>query len=426
MHRPILLLVTTLLGVSSILAAMASVSIESAATVTASVQEDITTVRRYYDALNDMIATGDPALLREVVHPELIDLEPPASGPEGLDAIEAHARYLHEVFPQARIEAESVAGNGAEVLARVVVHLDSPAMPLGFALESPSSLWPSAEKFLVHNGRIVERSGSWQPVTTLRTVAHHRIDLDPAVRRVLEVSRFIYEPGATGRLISAEMPMLIRVAHGNLAFTLSGTTAESAHIAYPSTGAGDSPRQIVNPGESVPLEEGAVVTVSRGTGVTLRNAGETRATIIRIAIGLPQDNHPKSDAGGNHLTPGVRVETILEFPTGELARDARLALGAASFVPGSSLVVAPSTNLMLLMSESGEVHTLAKPGRCGAHVGFGTSASSDLSGMVVLHMSCTDASERIVVMNAGAEPATMWVLSVATDGTNRPASPASG
>ena len=79
--RPLLLLLTCLMGIASIMAAFGAMRIDRAPAYTpAADSTGHATVQRYYDAINHMLATGNPDKLRNVVSPRMLEGEPPPAG----------------------------------------------------------------------------------------------------------------------------------------------------------------------------------------------------------------------------------------------------------------------------------------------------------------------------------------------------------
>jgi hypothetical protein len=99
MHRPLLLMAVIVLALASLAVARLSASLESAPVTRTASARDVSTVLQYYDAVNEMIATGDPAPLREVLHADITEAGSPGAGPAGHGSLEGNLNWLNAIAP---------------------------------------------------------------------------------------------------------------------------------------------------------------------------------------------------------------------------------------------------------------------------------------------------------------------------------------
>ncbi|CAN5767169.1 hypothetical protein BH20CHL4_BH20CHL4_09080 [soil metagenome] len=233
MHRPILLLATFFLGIASIAATVVATSLERPASSGMLPVHNVSTVLRYYDAVNAMIATGDPTALREVVHPEMMDTTAPLAGPEGREGIEAYLSHLHATMPDTRLVAGPVAGDAAQVIAQVRVIRASPSLSLGFSMDRPTLVWPSSEVFRVSSGQIIEREFRWDGLVTINPLDAFPDSRDIPDRRALSVALQQYQGRANGKFVTAEMPAVLGLVSGTITLSLSRTATAPAIVFQP-------------------------------------------------------------------------------------------------------------------------------------------------------------------------------------------------
>src|SRR5688500_6572902 len=75
MRQPLMLLMTGLLAAASIAIALVASSLERPPATETTDSASVLAVYRFYEAVNDMISTGDPTSLHQFVHPDLHDLD---------------------------------------------------------------------------------------------------------------------------------------------------------------------------------------------------------------------------------------------------------------------------------------------------------------------------------------------------------------
>jgi hypothetical protein len=413
MHRPLLLLTTMILGVATIAVTMVSASLQSPASLDASHSGDVTIILRYYDAVNEMIATGDPTALRDVVHPEMIDLDPPPAELAGREGIEGYLGNLHSVGPDIRIEPGTVAANGERVVAQLVVGEGSSSLPLGFTGNETAIFWPPVETFRVSGGKIVERQFRWDGLVSLSPTSAPPFPMDIPARRNLEVFSNTYTPGAIGRFTTGAQPAILRIVGGNVTFSLAASASDSALVLSPSFNTEAESHERVLPGNTRNLDLGEVVLVPQASAYSVLNARELPAAVLSVAIMAPSLIGLDDNVIPQTHQHGITVRLLLTLPTDELDASAQVSLGNATLMPGSHLTVDPDTSLMVLWTEHGELTTTARRSSC-REAGFASSTlPDDEQYLDNLHLICVSESRgSAAVFNAGDESAAAWIIAV--------------
>jgi predicted ester cyclase len=72
--------------------------------------------------LEEILPNGDVAGLRAVMHPEVINHEPPAGAPPGLDGMIQAMRWVQQGFSERRFEIHQVIAEGDTVVVHCTFH----------------------------------------------------------------------------------------------------------------------------------------------------------------------------------------------------------------------------------------------------------------------------------------------------------------
>ena len=118
MRRPIVLLATIILAVAT-----AGVFTSAAWLMPVTTAEPTTAgeqvARRFYEAVNTAIATGDPAPLQAIVADDFVAGDSLLGIPTGRAGLEATLADLHATSPTIRLEIAALVASGDRVMARI-------------------------------------------------------------------------------------------------------------------------------------------------------------------------------------------------------------------------------------------------------------------------------------------------------------------
>ena len=168
MGRPLLLSMTLLLTFASVgviawgIHPMRSVSTASTPTANEA------TARRFYDAANRVIATGDVTALRAVVASTYVNTEPLPGATSDRNGLERTLLELHDTMPGIHLEIEDLLSDGSEVMARVAVVGERAVSAVGIPVTAGPEPWGRVDVLLIAGSRVVERGhkplwiGGWQ------------------------------------------------------------------------------------------------------------------------------------------------------------------------------------------------------------------------------------------------------------------------
>jgi hypothetical protein len=342
MRRSTLFAITTTLLVALAVGAVAAALLMPAASVSglpAMGTEE--TVRRFYAAANDVIATGDPAPLRAVVAGHFVDVDPLPGVAPGRAGLEAYLMTLHGVDPGMRLKVEELIAAGDRVVARVEVRnsLESESTPLDGSVIDRSMPWGAVESFRIVAGSIVERRSDTDELAVIRDVASASLSFAAPTPRAVTVERITFAPGASWDAPRAG-PRLLALESGALQLEFAAE-------------AGMGQRQTTS------LAAGGAFAAPAASRFGMTNAGTTEARLLAVTFAVPVVPNPRLPP----LLPrpsGVSVQTL----AGGLATNigvgsGTVVLGRATLARDARLALTSKTDLVLLAVDAGEVDMAA-------------------------------------------------------------------
>ena len=410
MQRPLLLLAIIILGIGSILASIASISLAGDGPSRATTGAQEMSVLRYYEAVNSMVATGNPSALREILHPEMQDINLTTSV-EGTRAdIEAHVAFLHEIAPDAILAPDLVSSDGTRVQVYVEVRRDSASSALGFAFDETTPLWPPFEVFRVADGQIVERQSPSNGLASLETMRISPFSLGIPPRINLDVISNVFRPGAEDRFVIGDMPAILRLATGEISVKFSLETPGPALLLIPSPQRGSTRWERVMPGQTSLLKPGAILVVPPGSQFTARNPTAASANILYLIDGVSLGSAPDAGALASPEEHRVLSHVLASLTPAELAIPSEWRIGSAVLMPRSGLTVDPETLLIIAWPEDGPPQLYVRRTGC---VDSGT-ANDESPDSAVGSLHCLTQSSESAFFNAGHEPARAWIVAVSS------------
>ncbi len=304
--------------------------------------DNVAIVRRFYDAVNAAIGTGDDAFLAEVMAPDVVDRTPGGDGGGG--GLARHLATLHAVNPGLALVVDDVLADGDRVTAWVTVAGPASAPFPGLALPAAPA-WGVVDRFRVAGGRIVEYWGGHRDADAVRPLLLGLPVESRSAPAVLGLARFTVAPGAA--MAEADRlpgPLLIVVERGVLVASIGEADGETE------------------------LEAGAAVVVPPATAYAVGNGGEAAAVFLSAAL-LPAgwiawDNaaEPGEAAWPVAWGEGIAVRPLAGGPTPTLpAGAATVALARLRLLPGTGFL-AGGGGTTLLAVEAGTLARVASDG----------------------------------------------------------------
>jgi hypothetical protein len=358
------------------------------------------TVRQFYAAANDVIATGDPAPLRAVVAEHFVDVDPLPGVAPGRAGLEAYLMTLHGVDPGMRLEVKELVAAGDRVVARVDVRnsLESESTPLDGSVIDQSPPWGAVESFRIAAGSIVERRSDTDELAVIRDVASASLSFAAPTPRAVSVERITFAPGARWDAPRAG-PRLLVLESGALQLEFAAD-------------AGIGQRQ------TTPLAAGGAFAVPAAGRVAMTNPGTAVARLLAVTFAVPV-------VPGPHLPPvlprpsGVSVQTL----AGGLATNigvgsGTVVLGRATLARDARLALTSTSGLVLLAVDAGEVDMAAWGTSWVRRGPDGTSTLSTLSTGAALAAGdglLLEPNGLAALRGAGAETAEALIVTVRQD-----------
>jgi hypothetical protein len=381
---------------------------------TSDVSAGVEIARRYYDAINHMIASGDSTPLYEVVDSEMIELDPPGAGFDGREGTARYLRFLHATAPDTRIEPASITEHRGQVIVHVSVRHLTPSTMLGIALDDQSPRWPAVELLRVARGQIVERQASWAGMVALTPETDLPFDLAIPHRRELVAALNHFGPRTMWQYVTIDAPEILRMLAGGISIELSDSALEPLFVLAPTGNAENTQQRSILPGQIAEVGPGDVVIIPPGTAFTITNHLDRKASVMHLSAAIPHvpDGNPESLARSVRL--GIVEETLAWLQSGDLDGPAQISFGTATLMPGARLETAAETELLIACSMSGTLHCVHyQPGSEGdgmVRVYKFLDGEEDVAPMLLL----TRESGRDVLLNAGNQTATAWIIAVSS------------
>lgn len=393
---------TLMLGVVTIavLAEFASIATSPVA-IEAPGSRNRAVVERYYDAINQMIATGDPYELRQVIDPEAIDLEPAPDGLAGIEGLVRYLQSLRSVFPGIRIEPAGQVFQGPYgIMAQPAVVGYAAASLAGFAIDERQRIWPETERFHIEHSRIVERSFTWSGLVLAGPIQMDDTALAISPRRQLEAGIVVLPPGATLRGVTLETAGFLLPLNVGVLFHLS-EAANSSAIAHTASRFGEVVHRAISPGDTETLEPGGVLTVPRGSAYSVLNERSAPAELFLISVSIPLAAADAAALEAQLPFDGLGTHSFVHFESTR-RDDWQVEIGLVWLMPGAEISIDPQTRLLAVCEAMSEPPCLIwQPGTDPET----RTVASPL--MLVSRVSTPDA-----LANLGEGAVLLWVFSV--------------
>ena len=409
MPRYLLLPLTTVILVAMAIAMLASsvlLPMPDAAEV--SVLGGTEVVQRFYAAVNETIATGNPAALQRVVTPSFVEENPLPGVDPGRAGLEDYLVALHDSVPGLRLVADVIVTSADQVVTRVQVRHEPTSATLHAAFGERRAVWSPIEVFRVADGVVVGRWGHTDGLTLARPLAEETLELPIPTPRVISLVRVALAPGARWdaprvgpRLLFLEEGALdVQAVPGS---TGEGTLDVGSHTIASDGGRADATQRVM-------LAAGKTFLAPAGAHMSTTNVGGAATQLLVVTFSEPQI--PNGAAPEAESLPfGVEVQIL----AGDLAT--RLGSGSVT-VALEQITLAPDAGLNLSSAE-GPILVAVETGQLEAAV-WGTAwvrRGSDGMSTAVDEATIAEGDGLLLhpgalihVRNAGDKPAAVLIL----------------
>lgn len=428
MPRALLFPLTMMLLIATAMAMLASAMLlpmSDAAELSASGGADV--VERFYDAVNEAIATGNPATLRHVVNPSFADENPLPGVAPGRAGLEAYLDSLHDADPGLQLEADVLISSGDQVMARVQVSPGAAVSPRVAAFEALRAVWSPIEVFRVADGVVVGRWSHTDGLMLAQCLAEQTLALPIPTPRVVSLMRVAQVPGTRWDAPRVAGPRLLFVEAGVLEVqAVLAPAGDGAQSQLPGSMASDNRRDDApQRTHRVSLAAGMSWQAPAGVSMSSTSTGSTEAHLLVVTFSepkIPNGTFPEPEAGT--LPSGVTAQVL----AGDLATN--LGTGAVT-VTLEQIAVAPDAGLnlwstegpILLAVQTGQLETTTRGtswvrrSRDGISVATRASTQTTDNGMFL------QPGGMVALRNGEQHPARALVVTIQPTGAARSPSP---
>ena len=414
MRRSALLLLTCVLALAAGLTLL-RLSEQLAAPTAGVADANGAVVRRFYDAVNTALSSGEVGGVEGLVADDFKEHSPLPGVPPTRAGLLRYLLALHAVYPTMRLEIEDLVA-GEVVMTRLRVERARRGSFLGLSLSDEMPIWHSLDAFRVVDGRITEHWGGQDLPVLLEPHAQAVVDVATAAP-VVALARLRYAPLAQSVEHVPPGPLLLSVETGSLTVALMGRgrlAAEPADRPVTSETIDD---------RSTELRGGESLVVPARTGVVVRSSGSEAAVFLAVAIvpasvaswtdaavdgvsSQPPAWWPVSPAPGSRLTP--------------LATSAATGLGVGAVEIGIGRVTLAPTASLSPVGVSAPVWLAVEEGILGLALTDGPSRPETSDWCKRRFMAGqtwpVPAGTRPVLRNAGTDPLVVLILTLSPAG----------
>lgn len=357
-------------------------------------------VDRFYDAANEVIATGNRAAVNAVVDPHFASRDPlPGAGP-GRDGLADYLVSLHRIDPSLRLIPESVVAAGDLAVAHVVVSSESDLVSLG-GVVSQHAPWSRVDVFRIASNAIVEHLSEGDSLALVRPLAEAQFDVPGPSSRVVTVNRISLAPGAEWHSQGAG-PDTLYLEAGTL------RVAQSTWLAAQSSNARDYRDIDTHP--SVSLTTGQSLVIPADSRFTVTNSGAGAARLVVVDIAMPEvtigDIPPRLPFGVTSQTLAGDVAT--DVPIGA----ALLALGEVRLSGGAQLSLSAADGPILVAVDAGQLDVLSSEPAWMRSGDDGTSGPASIAVLAASDGALLHPGSFTLLRNAGDAPVSAVIVTL--------------
>lgn len=424
MSRALLFPLTMLLLIATAIAMLASAMIlpmSGAPALSEPVGTDV--VARFYAAVNETIATGNPAALRLVVNPSFADENPLPGVSPGRDGLEAYLATLHDADPGLRLEPRVIFAGSRQVVAQVMVAHSAIVATQPAMLGEQQAVWSPVEVLRVADGVVIGRWGHTDGLAFARPLAAAALDLQAPAPHIIGLARVTQAPGTRWDAPRVTGPRILLLQQGVLDVqAIPGPAVATAPGIVSSAVASNAGR--VGPPLRTTIGAGQAWQAPPGALTSTTNTGSAEAHLLVVSFTEPRlPNDAASPA--RPLSSGVTVQVLAgDLATGIASGPVRVALEQIALTPHASLTLASTEGPIMVAVETGQIAASpwgiawVRRHRDGMSASVRTPAALTPENGLLLQQDGV-----VTLRNAERSPAQALVLTVREMGADRDATP---
>jgi predicted ester cyclase len=389
---------------------------------TGSTAADRDPVLRFYDAVNDVLRTGDAAPLADVVAADFVAHDAFAGTAQGRAGFAQQLLALRAVHPALQLAVEDVLLDGDRAIARLSAPGADRGAFLAIPLAGDAAAWEATDLLRLADGKVAERWGIGDPTARLQPLGSTPIEAPRTAEAGLALARFTVAPGASAIGSRDRAPVLFAVETGTLRF--QGDDLALLAAATPGNGADSELAR--TPSNDFAASPGDRVLVPGAGGFTVQNDGPTPAVLLAVRL-APDRSHPERVLGRVHVPGdgqyqrgwphGVSIEILADgFVDGLPPGPAAIAVGRATLAPETALALGSAAGPVLLAVEAGTLGLDTADGTARVRRGA-DGATDDLASasLAAGDGALIGAGTTTTIRNPGPEPLVLVLVSVAPD-----------
>jgi len=257
--------------------------------------------RRYYEAIDEVLRTGDPSALDSAVSADMVEHSALPGSTADRAGLGQYLVAVHAFAPGAHIRVTDLTAVGDQALATVTMEgLDEQAF-LGASLAAKPIVWGKTDVVRVVGRRVVEHWSDTAGLVSLKTLGSVTTGSALPAQPGLAFERVTFRPGDRAEGPARES-RLLRLESGALTASIDADATEPALIALGTDNSTTSTPHAAIAGATVTLSRGDMIALPVSSAYTLRNDGTVPATALVTAIYTP-DETPRSAPSADPALP---------------------------------------------------------------------------------------------------------------------------
>jgi hypothetical protein len=297
------------------------------------------TVRRFYEAINEALLTGNTKSVTALLTTDYEERDATDTAAPGRQALDSAVRGLRLIAPGLRLELVSLVADGDCVVALVRSIGFDPARFLSLSLTAPA-VWPPVDVFRLENGRIAERLGAGERPLVVEPIASQALDLVPVTQQIVTLQRTALPPATSLRAEAVNGLRVLVVEAGILSIDVGTLDRRGAPTVTADTRSLDAGTSLVIPAQSR-YEAG-------------NHDGET-ALLLEVQLTSPSRFSSFGDPSDDPAPAGVTTTVLAGGAPSDVGPTPLLSVGRVTLAPGASLAWDGPAGAVLLVVEAGRL-----------------------------------------------------------------------
>jgi ketosteroid isomerase-like protein len=377
---------------------------------------NVATVRRFYDAVNRTLLTGDAAALDAFLAADFVDHTVRPGQTSDRTGLVRYLQALHRAVPALLLQGHDLVAEGDRVsaLVRVEGAGGTPAAGLPAVAGRP---WGTIDVFRLRSGRIAEHWGEDIDLGLVEPLLAVGMPVEPPATKWVELARLTYPPRAADRHWAGGPTVLI-VESGVLTIAHDPISPDAANV-IPVAAA----RRSLPPGELATLVAGEALVLGSHSHYETRNNGPTPAIVLALWSGPPPypvhtdpaDAAPDSPPGTPAI--GSTYEALAgglpaPLPEGR----AIVAIGRIALAPGAALARHRVAHAEFVVVESGSLALTVENGKAWVRTRPGDAPQAATTAPLATGAGLVfDAGATVAIAPAGNDPLVALVISISPE-----------